>query len=388
MEDVINFFDFNFPFKTDLYYDVYYFENKMMFTICVNNIDKKTIEFIKTIEINIHGEIKEYNLDMEYVNSEFKYALISQELILFRCSNKDLYIYDFIEKIILPEPLLIDDCHIIGFVKMNKIKNKHNDVDEEIKDIEIETIDGIIKAHKQQLIDKSEYFKILLSGNFSEKNKIKFDVESDIIKFVLKYIYKNYVDSKEPLCNLLKIYDFCDEILFLELKSEVGKLLLMKHYLNEERTHVKIYDKESLKNLPDSIKTIKFDKNFNDNIDGLIEINVEKLIFGKNFNHDINNIPKSVKHIHLNKNWNCKFGDSINNDIKITRNKKVRECEIHDDNDKVINYQNNLNNKAFKQIVNKQNIDKSKTYVYKEMLINDYVIHFYSYENYDNSDDE
>jgi hypothetical protein len=93
--------------------------------------------------------------------------------------------------------------------------------------------------------------------------------------------------------------NFSNEILFHKLENKIYKLLFDIYQLYENYTKIKIYEKEFLNDLPISIKNITFDRYFNDSIDGLIKIDAENLIFGKDFNKDINDIPKSVKKIYV-----------------------------------------------------------------------------------------
>lgn len=380
MHEIINFFEF----ITECYissYGVCHHDSKLSFAIS-HNIRHKCITII---ELDIYGNIKEYDLHeniifKKKINWRTNKTFIFEEYILCHINCCGVYIYNYIKKELVGVFPFDDEILIKGFVKLKNLKKnvkmENMYSDEETKDVYIKTKGETIKAHKNVLIKSSEYFEKLFSNNFFERNTIEFDADYDVVISVLKYMYTQQVDDNEYLNNLLNIYYFCDEILLTELKDKVEVILFEKYFVDKNMTHIKIYDKETLKNLSNAFKIIKFDKDFNENIDGLINEGVEKLIFGKSFNHDINHIPESVKEIYVSKNWNCKIGDFVNNNVLIIKNKKIRECELYTNN----NIVSSNRESDFKKYIKKNNISKG-CLIYEEFIINEFIIHLYNYEN-------
>ena len=66
---------------------------------------------------------------------------------------------------------------------------------------------------------------------------------------------------------------------------------------------------ELLINLPKTIKYIKFNDNFNYTIDGLVETNITHIIFGRDFNHSVDNLPWTTEYLR----FGCEFNHSLEN---------------------------------------------------------------------------
>lgn len=68
-----------------------------------------------------------------------------------------------------------------------------------------------------------------------------------------------------------------------------------------------IIAEELLLFLPKSIKYIKFNNNFNNNIDILTESNITHIIFGNKFNQKIDNLPWTIEYLYFGQNFNQKL---------------------------------------------------------------------------------
>ena len=315
----------------------YYYENKLSLAINCDNYDEKKTEYIKIIEVDINGKVNIYDINNNDIKEDIGdiIAITHENYILYRnydCHDDKSYacIYDYVKKEIIAESDSSELSHIESFVKLkekNIIANEKSIVEkiygnEETKDIKLITKDGILKAHKIFLMESTDYFKKIFSKNFLETDEIKFDIEIDILRDVLEYLYIDKLNIRS-INQLIKIMTFSNEILFHKLENKIAKLLFDVYQLDENCNKVKIYEKEFLKDLPKSIKTITFDKYFNESIDGLIKGDVEKLIFGKEFNKDINEIPKSVKEISVCDDWNAKIGKDVLKYVQVKRNGKL-----------------------------------------------------------------
>ena len=184
---------------------------------------------------------------------------------------------------------------ILGVDKFNEIENKEEIVrsnkkiydNKKYMDIEIECKNNkIVKAHKKFLVKASKYFEKLLSNKYIENNRITFDFEEKIVETVIKHIYFGDIyDLFEDLTinEMIKAYNFCDFILYEDFKKELSDILNDKYQLTEDMKSIKIYNSEELKDIPESIDTITFDEDFDENIDGKINKNIIKIIFGQTF---------------------------------------------------------------------------------------------------------
>ena len=92
------------------------------------------------------------------------------------------------------------------------------------------------------LIHCSDYFKKLLLGSFND-NKIKFNVTKDIIENIVKYMYLGELNY-DSINQLIKMYNFCDEILYKKLQNIIGIVLFDKYELNDNFDEIKIHDKK------------------------------------------------------------------------------------------------------------------------------------------------
>ena len=320
---------FDFEFSEYYINDFYFHNNKLFFVSCIDT--KYCAHIIVTIILDIHGNfsIRHKHLYKCVEVSEFcEHACIYEKYILIN-ENGESCIYDFVQDEIIAMNDFGSICYLDGFVRLNDVEKNNNKnnigdtlFDNEIMDnklnyesarsyendnelIKIKTIDKCVLYDKQKLIYISEYFKNIFSGNFSEVCEIEFDIESNILEYVLYYVSDEKIKFRS-INDLINIYEFCDKILFTELQNEIADLLYNEYYMDAEKTQVKIYKKKFLKELPKTIKTIIFDKNFNENVDGLIMDGVETLIFGKYFTKDINDLPSSVKNIYVGNDWNSK----------------------------------------------------------------------------------
>ena len=295
-------------------HNFYFYENKLVLIIGINFCD--SIDHARIIELDTYGKIHAYDIAHKDVDdsmnliAETNVHFFDNYIMYYDCNVGQMNIYDYIKREIVVRDVVKGLGGLLGFLKLKEKEKVEKQLtvlekmylDDGTKDIEIETNNKTIKAHKIFLIQVSEYFKNIFSGNFIEKNKIVFDVEGDIFEAVLKYIYLGKIEFGS-INKLINIYKVCDKIMFNEMKNQIGELMYNTYYIDDKKTQVKIYEKSFLSDLPNTIKTIIFDKHFNSNIDGLIKINVEKLIFGKNFKENINDIPMSVKKILVNRRW-------------------------------------------------------------------------------------
>ena len=345
------------------YHSHYYQDNKLFLTFCIDYHTSFSLfesrQSCTVIEVSINGMIDSYEIydsDIsdkfqcdynnnenyeniydhcsphevgKYYKAEYKkkgvpkficdyYRISSHEnLIMYHDKHNNFCLYDYVNKKIIISTKLeniggascfvkIKEKEIDKKVNMSLIENLYYNKD--YADIEIETNDGSIMAHKLILLNISSYFKELLSGKYKENNKIKFDISKNTLENVLEYAYLNDLNYRS-INELLDIYSFCDEIFYENLKNKVSDLLFNKYCLDESMTTVKIYSKSMLKNLPESINTIIFDHSFDYVIDGLIPNNIKKIIFGMNFNKPISILPNSVKIIEFGKWWNCSLSD-------------------------------------------------------------------------------
>jgi hypothetical protein len=291
----------------------HYNKNNLYIAIIIKHLEYDCI----LVKVNHEGDIFVDNFNCGKIISHIDYTgseiCVHENLImLFKKKINQLCIYDYIEK------KIIHECKInigipykfVKFKEINKYVGNLENIymDDKSKDIEIETNDGIVKAHKVFLENSCNYFKTIFSNQYFETKKLKFDICNLYMKDIIKYIYMNNIEIRS-VKQLLTIYTLCDEILYFDLKNKVGNILLKDFCLDLKKKIVKISKIKFLKDLPNFIKVIIFDRNFNESIDGLINENIEKIIFGLNFNQKINMLPKNVKIIELNKYWNHDFGD-------------------------------------------------------------------------------
>lgn len=274
--------------------------------------------------LDIHGKFDEFYVwpkDIFKNNKTYSnYILVPYENLIMYCdTDNKLAIFDYVDnKLIVDGNKPKEIEYPYSFVKIKEVSNICDNYNYSITDdfyfrkknadIEIETNDGVILAHKLFLISECDYFKTLLSGNYKETSRIKLDFGKEIVGIILKYIYKNVIHYKS-INQLLEAYYLCDEICYDKLKKSIGSILFEKYQIDENIKSIKIYDEELLNDLPTSIKTIIFDKDFNKSVNGIIPDGIEKLIFGMKFNKKISNIPNSVKSLEFGFNWNMYLSD-------------------------------------------------------------------------------
>ena len=166
------------------------------------------------------------------------------------------------------------------------------------KDLIIETNNGSVMAHEKILCYICLYFKNILSNVTGDIKKIKINCGIEEMKLLLDCIYKFELHIS-TINELLALYELCDMIKFnhFYLLKKLNYLVKKKFCINDIKSCVTIHNIKFLKNIPKSIKVITFTEAFNECIDGLIDVDVEVLSFGKSFKKDINIIPKSVKKI-------------------------------------------------------------------------------------------
>lgn len=361
----------------------YYQNNIMYVSLCVkyNAVHRIYSEtgYCQVYTIDINGNFNEFKVHvhdiLNKINYDYQknYTLVSHEnLIMYYDENYKFVIFDYVnDKIIISTTFKKID-HPYSFVKLkeNKIKEMEENDDEtddysiindfyinkKNADIEIETNDGIVLAHKLFLISSCEYFKKMLSWNHKEGNKIKLNFEKDIVDIVLKYIYKNEFDCTS-VNKLLEIYYLCDEICYEKLKNHIGNILFKEHMLDENMKTIKLYNTESLNEIPDSINTIIFDKNFNKSIDNLIPFGIKKIVFGMKFNKRIVNLPDTVKELEFGLNWNMYLSDIPDHIESISLSEK---------------YSNMITEYPKKLI----SINLYKSYVYKNKIPNKIIVNF------------
>lgn len=294
----------------------YFYNDGNRLYLAISHDNKKTsaTNYVVVVSVSRNSELQKYIIKNTDINEllDGAIAIPHKNYILFAKNSLDVIcIYDYIKKEIVCINRLngsgVNGVH--GFVKLNDIVKETSMIEkiynDNNKDVKIETLNGKVFAHKTILIHCSEYFKKLFSNNF-ENSKIKFNVEMNVMENIVKYMYLEKMEYKS-VNELIKTYNLCDEILYDKLQNEIGLVLFDYFQLNEKFSEIKIYDKKFLNDLPKSIKVIKFDKNFNDDVDGLIKIKPTTLIFGASFKRDLMNVPDSVCEIFVNSNWNKKI---------------------------------------------------------------------------------
>lgn len=334
----------------------YYQDNKLYVPMCVKYLksynNHYTTGFCKVYIFTTNGEFSGFVIDTYYIfkeanyycHCEMDYTLTSYEnLIMYHDEDNKFIIFDYVNNKVIISTTLEVLGRAYSFVKINNendvIDNKEFSLIDELyfnktnADVEIETIDGIVLAHKLFLITECDYFKKMLSGNYNETNKIKLDFDKEIVEMTLQYIYMNKFEC-ESIKKLVETYNLCDEICYEKLKNHVGTILFETHEMNEDMTKVKISDVKLLKELPIEIETIVFDKNFNKSIDGLIPNGIKKLVFGMEFNKGIKKLPDSVISLEFGLNWNMHLSD-IPDQIE-----SISLCEIY--NNDIIEYPKKL----------------------------------------------
>ena len=326
---------FNFTEKNIYVSDPFYDDYGINIIVCENSENENI--FVKVISVNIYEKIEEKTLSKAQIDyKKIAIRAISHNNFILYCFDDYECIYDYIKNKIIGKRNM-NSRKVTGFVKLNEKEKNWYDKNMEYKkideDITIKIGDEEYIVHKKCLIDNSEYFKSLFSNNFCEKNEIEFDYEPHIVRFVLRYMYLGKFSNKRGLCPIqesiefgyddcIKIYEFCDFILYYDLKNKVHDYILKIYSAKMiSEIYCRIKYKEQLEYISDKIKIIRFDKIFNENIDGLIKEGIEELIFGCDFEGDINILPNSIKKIQIRNDWKGKFGDKILDDIEIVRNK-------------------------------------------------------------------
>lgn len=262
-------------------------------------------DYSDIIVLKIIGVIDKFIL-ITYANILWLYDYIKEEIV---SKQKDPF-YDFVSECNKLKPLGID-YYVSDCIKLkinNSIEKSINEKiydDKKSMDLEIKCIDKIVKAHKLFLMNSNNYFKSILSNNYSDQ-EIKLDAKSIIVENVIEYIYTDKHNIKS-INEMIETYELCDFMDFDKFKIKLGEELYGKYALSKNIDSVKIFNVEELNDLPDSIKTITFDINFNENINGKINKNITEIIFGKAFNQTINDIC-NVTTVTFAENWNQDLG--------------------------------------------------------------------------------
>lgn len=229
----------------------YYINDDIInFAFCIEDINGGFTEYIKVISVNLYGYISEYDIENTCIDKNIKYinAMMHKNYIIYHNQeNGFVYIYDYINKKIICKSSIVNDFNIIGFVKLKEHDEKsccvmewEKDDDDDLfsylerndeydehgnnyysevindmyynditKDIEIETNNGNIWAHKCVLFEQSTYFKKLLSNDFLNINRITFNTDCETIKLFLDLIYLNELRFDGNIVKLLNLKKFC-----------------------------------------------------------------------------------------------------------------------------------------------------------------------------------